>query len=688
MSFITCKQLKGKDAKSSAGKNLHKEPTSFDIAAVTAELNKVVRIGDARINNVYQINPKTIILKIKNPGAQAFNLLVEAGKRMHLTSYQIEKPLKPPPFCMALRKYLRNGIINEISQHEFERIAKIGVKTKFGDFKLIIELFGDGNIILVDPENRILHAMTYKRMRDRNVIRGEEFKYPPPSGMNPLKSSKEDFEKIREMGEIEVVKALTRFFSIGGIYAEETLLRAEVPKNTSCKELKLEELDRIREELIRMVLQVKSGKLEPAIVIDKKGEPIDAIPISLKTYEKYKHKTFESFNEALDEFYIKKSLEEKEEKTSEKIEKQLKKMQRRLKSQEEAVEKIKEEIERKKRIGNLIYLHFHELQTLFQRIEEIRKRGGNWVEKVKAISFPKVSIQKIDSKKMLVTIKIDEEELLLNLRHSIQENAAKYYSESKKAEKKLKGALEAIKETKKRIEELKMGLSKALAEEKTRIKVPAKVRRKAWYERFRWFHSSEGFLVLGGKDATTNELLIKKYMDPEDIVFHADIAGAPFVIIKTGGKKPSEKTIMEAAQFAASFSKAWKMGLGSLDVYWVKPEQVSKSAPPGQFLKKGAFVIRGKKNYVRHVPLRTAVGITFKNGQPLIIGGPTEAISNQTGIYIEIVPGDTSSGRLAKQIVKTLIEKFTKKARKRILKIPIDEVQSFIPSGKGRILKK
>ena len=136
MSFITCKQLKGKDAKSSAGKNLHKEPTSFDIAAVVAELNKIVRIGDARINNVYQINSKTIILKIKNPGTQAFNLLVEAGKRMHLTSYQIEKPLKPPPFCMALRKYMRNGIINEISQHEFERIAKIGVKNKIWRFQV------------------------------------------------------------------------------------------------------------------------------------------------------------------------------------------------------------------------------------------------------------------------------------------------------------------------------------------------------------------------------------------------------------------------------------------------------------------------------------------------------------------------------------------------------------------------
>jgi len=669
---------------------LPKKPTSFDIAAVVVELNKIVKIGNARINNIYQTNPKTIVLKIRNPRMQALNFLIEAGKRMHLTSYQTEKPLKPPSFCMALRKYLRNGVITEISQHEFERIVRIGVKTKYGDFKLIVELFGEGNIILVNPENKILQAMTYKRMKDRNIIRGEKFIFPPSSGLNPLKISKEEFEKIREMGELEIVKALTRFLSIGGIYAEETLLRAKTQKNTLCKKLKPEELERIYEKLNEIILQVTSGNLEPMIIFDEKGKSIDVTPISLRIYENYRHKAFKAFNEALDEFFIKESLERKEEKISEKIEKQLKQMQRRLESQKEAIEKIKKEMERKKKIGDLIYLHFHELQTLFQKIEEIRKKGGDWTEKINVLSssFPGVYVQNVNSKKMLVNLKIDEEEVLLNLRHSIQENAAKYYSESKKAEKKLKGALEAIKETKKQVEELKMGLSRALAEEKKSKEVPVKVRRKAWYEKFRWFYSSEGFLVLGGKDAATNEMLIKKYAEPEDIVFHADIVGAPFVVIKTGGKKPSEETLMEAAQLAASFSKAWKMELGSLDVYWIKPEQVSKSAPPGQFLKKGAFIIRGKKNYVRHVPLRTAVGLKFKNEEPMVIGGPVEAVSKQTDIYLEIVPGDIPSGRLAKQTLKLLIEKLPKEKCKKISNILVNELQSFIPSGKGRILKQ
>ncbi len=662
--------------------------TSFDIAAITAELNGIIKIGKARIGNVYQINPKTIILKIKNPGEQPLNLLIEAGKRIHLTSYRIEKPLKPPPFCMALRKYLKNGVISEISQHEFERTIKIEIQTGKGKFKLIAEFFGEGNIILVSPENKILHALTYKRMRDRNIIRHEEFKYAPPSGLNPLKASKEDVRKILDMKGLEVVKALTRLFSIGGLYAEETLLRAGIDKKTPCEKLTEIELERIFNELYNLALQVASGKLQPAIIIDEEGSWIDATPIRLKKYENYSHKEFNSFNEVLDEFYIREEIKEKkEEALSEKIKEKLEELKRRLKSQQEALERIRMEIETKKRIGDTIYAHFHELQEIFQKIEELKKTGEDWTEISKKISVPSVKIMKVDAKKLFITVKIGEEEFPLNIRHSIQENAAKYYSEAKKAERKLKGALKSIEETKREIEKLERGLAEVLAEEEKKAKIPAKVRKKAWYERFRWFHSSEGLLVLGGKDATTNELLIKRYTEPHDIVFHADIAGAPFVVVKTEGKKPTDNTLNEAAQFAASFSKAWKMGLGSLDVYWVKPEQVSKGAPSGQFLKKGAFIIRGKKNYVRHVPLRIAIGIVFKDGMALVVGGPPQAISKQTKVYVEIAPGDIPSGRLAKEIRKILAEKVPKEKREEVLGVPLEEIQHFIPSGKGRIVR-
>ena len=664
-----------------------KNITSFDVAAIVTELKNTIEIGKARINNIYQINPKTIILKIKNPNGQPLNLIVEAGKRIHLTSYRIEKPPKPPSFCMALRKHLKNGIISEISQHEFERTVKIEIKTGKGTYTLIVELFGEGNIILVDPENKILHALTYKRMRDRNIIRGEEFKFAPPSGLNPLKTSEKEIRKILDMNKLEIVKALTRFFSIGGLYAEEALLRAKIEKKTPCEKLTEKELAKILNELQNLALKVTSGDLQPAIIIDEEGKQIDAVPLRLKKYENYGLIEFRSFNEALDEFYIKESLEEREKTKSEKIKEKLEELRRRLKSQEEALNRIRKEIEIKKRIGDTIYANFHKLQALFQKIEEMSKKGGDLAEIIGKISLPSIEILKVDAKKLFITIKIDEEEFSLNLRHSIQENAAKFYSEAKKAERKLKGALQSIEETKKQIKELEKGLAEALAEEEKMVKIPSKVRRKAWYEKFRWFHSSEGFLVLGGKDATTNELLIKRYTEPHDIVFHADIAGAPFVIIKTEGKQPTEKTLNEAAQFAASFSKAWKMGLGSLDVYWVKPEQVSKGAPSGQFLKKGAFIIRGKKNYVRHVPLKVAIGITFENDMTLVIGGPPEAISKRAKAYVEMVPGDIPSGRLAKEIRKILAEKVPKEKQKDVLEIPLEEIQQFIPSGKGRILK-
>ena len=664
-----------------------KNITSFDIAAVIAELKRIIDVGRARINNVYQINSKTIILKIKNPSAQPLNLLMESGKRIHLTSYRIEKPLRPPPFCMALRKYLKNGVITEISQHEFERTIKIEIQTGKGKFKLIAEFFGEGNIILVSPENKILHALTYKRMRDRNIIRHEEFKYAPPSGLNPLKANREDIRKILDMKNLEVVKALTRLFSIGGLYAEEILLRAGIDKKTPCENLTEKELNRIFDELQNLALQVASGSLQPAIIVDKEEKLVDATPIRLRKYENYVHREFKSFNEALDEFYMKEELKEKEEAVSEKIRRKLEELKRRLKSQEEAFNRIIMEIETKKGIGGTIYAHFHELQAIFQKIEELKKVGEDWTKIAEKISVPSVKIIKVNAKKLFITVKIGEKEFSLNIRHSIQENAAKYYSEAKKAERKLKGAIKSIEETKKQIEKLEKSLAEALAEEEEKAKVPVKIRKKAWYEKFRWFHSSEGFLILGGKDATTNELLVKRYTEPHDIVFHADIAGAPFVIVKTEGKKPTEKTLSEAAQFAASFSKAWKMGLSSLDVYWVKPEQVGKGAPSGQFLKKGAFIIRGKKNYVRHASLKVAIGVTFKDGEVLVIGGPPEAISRQTKAYVEITPGDVPSGRLAKEIRKILAKKVPKERRKDVLEVPLEDIQQFIPSGKGRIVK-
>lgn len=175
----------------------------------------------------------------------------------------------------------------------------------------------------------------------------------------------------------------------------------------------------------------------------------------------------------------------------------------------------------------------------------------------------------------------------LDIRKTLEQNADAYFAQAKKMRKKIEGA--------------KKALEKNLdAAPKTVEKKEKKILRKlAWYEKFRWFISSDGFLCVGGRDATTNEIIIKKHTLKDDLVFHTDMAGSPFVVIQAKGKTIPQRTIIEAAQFTASMSRAWKNGLGVLDVFYVLPEQVSKEAQTGEFLPKGAFMIRGKTTYVR-----------------------------------------------------------------------------------------
>ncbi len=656
--------------------------TSFDVAALVFELSQ--RVKNARIGKIYQINPATLLFKLNRPDEPPLHLLIESGKRIHLTSYVLQKPLRPPAFCMALRKSLGNGKITDIQQHEFERTITMKVQKREGEFQLIIELFGEGNIILESPENRILHALVYKRMRDRNILRGESFHYAPPSGNNPFEISRKDFDEIKNFGQLMIVKALTKFLSIGGPYAEEILLRAEIDKNSPCEALRRQELDKIFAQLHLILSSLTARKIEPCIIADANGNWVDVTPIRLKKYEHLQTKTYGKFNDALDKFYTETKLKTEMAQASHEFERQLAKLQRVLEKQQKKLEDSKMDVQRNKRLGELIYAHLGELQLLQQGIMIEKERGKAWKKIVSDLQkerevVPARYFQALDSKHRILTVSLEGSTLQLDLTRSIQANAARFYEKAKKAQRKLEGAEKALRETQTKIGELQ--------QKKQIVKVqkrPPVRREKAWYEKFRWFHSSDSLLMIGGKDATTNEILIKKNMEPHDIVFHADVVGAPFVLIKTKGKKPSEQSLKEAAQFAASYSRAWKEMFGAVDVYWVHPKQVSKSPPSGQYLKKGSFMIRGAKNYFRNVPLLVAIGARIED-RTRIIGGPPEAISRYTSVYVEIVPGEHKSSELARQIRRTLAEKAPKNWRKQILGVSLEDIQVFIPSGKGNI---
>jgi len=244
----------------------------------------------------------------------------------------------------------------------------------------------------------------------------------------------------------------------------------------------------------------------------------------------------------------------------------------------------------------------------------------------------------------------------IDIRKTVEQNAAFYYEKAKKAKRKIQGAEASVK----RAEKQALGVKPEIKKKKLKEVI---TRKKKWYEKFRWFTSSEGFLCIGGRDATTNDIIVKKHMQKGDLVFHTEIIGSPFFIIKSEGKKIGKKSIEEAAQATASYSRAWKHGVTTTEVYYIKPEQVKKELG----LPKGTFMIHGKRNYLKPI-LQLAIG----KKDDTIIGGPVSAILKQTKKYFIIDQGDMKTSDIAKMI----------KAK---LGGILEDIQAFLPPGKGRV---
>jgi predicted ribosome quality control (RQC) complex YloA/Tae2 family protein len=238
-------------------------------------------------------------------------------------------------------------------------------------------------------------------------------------------------------------------------------------------------------------------------------------------------------------------------------------------------------------------------------------------------------------------------EVTLKINKSVEQNAEAYFEMSKKHKKKIPGIKKTIELYEEKLEHVEFKDVKSVRAQKSK--------KKEWFEKFRWFYSSDGFFIIAGRDATTNDIIIKKYTDDNDIVFHTELAGSPFVIIKNPEKTEiPDLTIQEAAVFCASFSKSWKAGRGTAEVYHIMPDQVTKQAPAGLgALPKGSFMITGKRNYINAA---LNIGICIHEGK--IMSGPLGAIKKycdkEKKPFIEIIPGNDKLSDVGKKLQKIL----------------------------------
>jgi len=255
--------------------------------------------------------------------------------------------------------------------------------------------------------------------------------------------------------------------------------------------------------------------------------------------------------------------------------------------------------------------------------------------------------------------------IIIDSRKTIEQNAAAYFERAKKAKRKLEGAKKAF--------SIAQGKMSALAEH-VLVKekhAPRVLRKKEWYENLRWFFSSDGFLCVGGRDAATNEIVVKKHAMKGDVVFHTDMAGSPFVVVKSEGKEIPMSTLEEAAQFTACFSRAWKNGFGYLEVFYVAPEQLSKEPNSGEFLPKGAFVVRGSVQYLKP-KLEIALG-KLPDGRVMVAA--QSAIEKRCGKGYLVLPGNEKASDVARRLIASF-------------DVHIDDIIPLLPSGGVKLGKE
>lgn len=673
--------------------------SNFDVYTIVRELDTILSQGN--IINLYEIDD-LLLLKIKTINNEKKNLIIQSDTRVNLTNYSYPIPKFPTQYITSLRKFMKNRKILSISQYNFDRIIIIELSSYDGEpWKFIIELFNKGNYILIDENKVVKIANSYKKFRDRDILANKEYFFPKQKGISFLTLNQEDFFALIINSDEEVVRILARNINISGLYSEEICFRAGIEKTEIGTNLNEDSLNRLFSAFKALRNKLFFGEINAQIVLDELGNQVSIQPFDLFLFQNNQKKYFQSFNEAVDYYYSQIDAN-KVKSSSNGLDNQIESQEQILKKQMEYLEELKALKKKFYNYGDFIYAHFSLLQKLLSTISEAMNKGYSIYEiNSRLLKAKKENVEdlkhfiKIDPSRKQLVIEIENNEVYLNLNHSLGENANKLYIKGKKYEKKIKGTIPAIEKTKKNIQKL-LSKKQSVDEE---IDFLIKKPKKKWYEKFRWFFTSEDFLVIGGRDASSNELIFKKYISDKDLVLHTNFPGSPLTIIKNPeNKEIAEESIKEAADFVASYSRAWKENWGVVDVFYIFPDQISKTPPSGEFLPKGSFMILGKKNFIKDAKTELAIGLNLvklKNTSnddkyqfyPKIMTGPLNAIKIKDKPFLVIKPSNTGlqKGALAKEIKSYFIKVSDKNLKKWVRLLKLDDVILALPSGKSII---
>jgi predicted ribosome quality control (RQC) complex YloA/Tae2 family protein len=619
------------------------------------------------VSDISSITKNTILLKLHHPAEPNIMLMVST-KGIWFTNKKYRQ-VEENQFVKVLSGEIERAKISSVSQPGSERIFFLYFVNRANEErKLIVEIFGKGNIILCDETMKILWLLNPIEVRHRTLRTGSEYVLPPKRGEDVLQISLESMKKNASLqpNNTEVVKWLGNCTSLPRKYLEEILLQSAI--NTKYANIlsdnDIEIIYEKTKEITNKIIDEKNH--EPSVILDKLGLAVDTSPIPMS--KEANVKKVETYMDGIDQVLSNEILTIGRNLKTEEADRKILELEHDLEEQNKAKMQV---LSKSKSLRNLA----HELMKLSSiGIQDMNDNKVN--------SLLQINDSKIVHENGLAYLDLFNERVKLEA--SIPTFSSLLFSRAKELERGAVNIDKASEELKSRIEKIQNQTQKI--HEKIQFNM---LESKHWYERYRWFVTTDGHLVIGGRDASSNSAVIRKHMTENDIVFHAEIHGSPFFLVKDARNQENGNFVDETAQATVSFSRAWKDGLSSGDAYWVFPNQVKKGAPTGQYLPKGSFVIEGKRNFCKGVELKLSIGlIQIENNRYTIVCGPSNAIRRRSLVFASLLPGGSDPMNLAKKVKSEfvrVISEFDSDLADYLKKIVLDEFIRMLPSGQSKI---
>ncbi len=552
---------------------------------------ETVALG-ARVDKIYQPNREEMVLSLRTR-MDTFKLLLSAranSARVHFTQRSIENPKQPPMLCMLLRKRLGGARLSAIRQMELERVLHLDFDAfnELGDpvrLTLVIEIMGRySNIIFVDQNGVIIDAL--KRVdeemsSERLVLPGLRYRSPPPQHkLCMLEASPEQVveQVVRTSQNSELSNAL-----LGGLQGVSPVVCREIQhrvgngEGVSVSDLTDLERQKLVQELNRVFEMVDHQEGKPCMVLHPNGKPLDFSFLKISQYGDAAEIQYpESFSKLLDTFYGERDRIERMKAKSQDIHRILttamERLSRKINVQTEELRQCTQR-ERLKVFGDLIHAHLYQI-----------KKGDTVValQNFYDESLPMVRIS-------------------LNPLLTPSQNAQKYYKEYRKArtaEEKLTQQISQAKQELEYVDTVLDELSRA-ATERDLIEIrqelvdqgyikPSRSKQQKGKESVSStpmeFRTSDGFLILVGRNNRQNDRLTMKDAKNHDIWFHVKNHPGSHTILVTERKEPTDLAMTEAAQIAAYFSRCRDSSQVPVDYTQVRHVNKPQGAKPGMVI--------------------------------------------------------------------------------------------------------